>query len=169
MKTLATCTAAVAASWGVLYMVPAPIPPATAIYDKVILYAIGGIFTMAALVMLISRRTWTLRAIGLGMSILGISVIAWNAVYTRQVGYTTRNGRVVSAADPGIQEAISDLWRALFIIGGPLLFIGLSAWVYGRFGPHTEDPIFGERRKTVRREDDRNLLARVAELEQRQT
>ena len=102
------------------------------------------------------------------MSILGISVIAWNAVYVRQAGYTTRDGRIVPDISPGIQEAISDLWRSLFIIGGPLLFIGLAGWVYGRFGPNTEDPIFGDRRHTVRRQDDRDMIMKLTEFEKRE-
>ena len=166
MKTLATCSAAVCGLWAVLYAVPAPVPPATAWYDKAIVYEIGVVFCTAAIVMLISRRMWTIRAIGLFFSALAIGVLFANAAYIRYVGYTVRNGRIVPDTDPGVQEAISDAARALLIIGGPLLMIGLIGWLYGRYGPQHDDLLpTPDRRHTVRRESDRQMLARLEYLE----
>lgn len=168
MKLLASVGAATVALYGVLYIVPAPIPPDTAWYDKAILYIIAVVFTTAAGVMLISRRTWTLRAVGLLLSALAIATLSWNAVYLRQAGYRVENGRVVSNVSPGVSEALGDLWRTLFLVGGPLLMIGLIFYVWGRFGPDPHpEPFLGERRKEARRESDRQLLARIAELEGR--
>jgi hypothetical protein len=140
MKTLAATSAAVAAIWGVLYLVPAPIPPATTWYDKMIVYEIAIVFSTAAIVMLISRKMWTIRAIGLFFSALAIGLLFWNAVYVRQSGYRVRNGRVVPNTDHGIQEGVTDLSRALLMIGGPLLMVGLVMWLWGRFGPD-HDPV----------------------------
>jgi hypothetical protein len=173
MKLLATVGAATATLYGVLYLVPAPIPPDTAWYDKAILYIIAVVFSTAAVVMLISRRTWTLRAIGLLLSAMAIATLSWNAVYLRQKGYSVKDGRVVSNVSPGVSEALGDLWRTLFLVGGPLLMIGLMFYVWGRFGPdHSTDPFLGERRKAHRREEDKqvreqnaSLIAKITELE----
>lgn len=141
MKTLATASVAVAAVWGTLYIVPAPVPPKTAWYDQAIVYEIAVVFSLAAVVMLISRRMWTIRAIGLFFAATAIGVIGWNAVYVRHAGYTTRNNQIVPNVNPGIQEGLGDLWRALLMVGGPLLFIGLLVYLWGRFGPHSSDII----------------------------
>jgi hypothetical protein len=140
VKTLAACSTAVAAAWAALYLTPAPVPPKTAWYDTSIVYEIAIVFSTAALVMLISRKMWTIRAIGLFFSALAIGLLFWNAVYVRQSGYRVEGGRVVANTDHGIQEAVSDLARALLIVGGPLLMVGLVIWLYGRFGPD-HDPV----------------------------
>ena len=136
MKKLAACSGAVAAVWGALYCVTAPIPPATAWYAKMIVYEIAIVFSTAAAVMLISRKLWTIRAIGLFFSALAIALLFWNAVYVRQSGYRVNaQGRVVPNTNAGVQEGVSDLARALLMIGGPLLMVGLIGWLWGRFGP----------------------------------
>jgi hypothetical protein len=171
MKTLALASGAVAVTWAALYEIPQPIPPKTSFIDKTIVYEVAVIFSVAALVMLISRRVWTIRGIGLFFSILALGVLFSNAVYVRQVGYTMRNNRVVPNTNPGVQEAISDLSRALLLIGGPMLLIGLVGWLYGRFGPHNDDLLPGineERRSSIpRREEDRVMRAELADLKQR--
>lgn len=141
MKTLASASAAVGVTWIALWKIPAPIPPQTAWYDQTILYEIAIVFSTAAVVMLISRKMWTIRAVGLFFSALAIGLLFWNAVYVRQSGYHVNDkGRIVPNTNPGIQEGVSDLARALLIIGGPLLMVGLIIWLYGRFGPE-HDPV----------------------------
>ena len=136
MRTLAAASLAVAATWGVLYAMPQPIPPSTTWYDKMIVYEIAIVFSTAAAVMLISRKMWTIRAIGLFFSALAIGLLFWTAVYVRQSGYRVNDkGRVVPNTNAGIQEGVTDLSRALLMIGGPLLMVGLVIWLWGRFGP----------------------------------
>jgi hypothetical protein len=166
MKTLVSASAVVAGLWVVLYEVKAPIPPATAWYDKAIVWEIASVFTLASAVMLISRKIWTLRAIGIFFSSLGVGLLFGMAVYVRHVGYTVRNNRVVPNINPGTQEGLSDLARALLAVGGALFAIGLLVWLWGRFGPRRGDEVLGlERRTSVRRAEDRARDARLAELE----
>ena len=140
MKTLAGASVAVAATWTVLYFIPAPIPPQTAWYDQTIVYEIAIVFSTTAAVMAISRKTWTIRAIGLFFAAIAIGLLFWNAVYVRQSGYRFEKGRVIPNTNPGVQEGVGDLARALLFIGGPLLMVGLVMWLIGRFG-HAPDPV----------------------------
>jgi hypothetical protein len=154
MKTLLGASAAVTATWGALYFAPAPIPPATAWYDKTIVYEIAIVFSTAALVMLISRKMWTIRAVGLFFSALAIGLLFWNAVYVRQSGYRVNDkGRVVPNTNHGIQEGVTDLSRALLMIGGPLLMVGLVMWLWGRFGPE-HDPVVEPTYPEIERRND---------------
>ena len=176
MKKLATASIATAALWSAFYLTPMPVPPSVSWYDKMIVYEIAIVFTTAAIVMLISRAVWTIRAIGILFSLMGLGLLFWNAVYVRQSGYKVLpNGRVVPNTNAGIQEGVSDLSRALLIIGGPLLMIGLIGWAYGRFG-HFNEVDQGmlkssydgsvERRKGIpRRQDDARLIERIQKYE----
>jgi hypothetical protein len=173
MKMLASATAATAVTLGVLYFVPAPKPPSTAIYDKIEVIIIGATFLAVALVMVVSRKVWTPRAIGLLFSFLSLGILFTNATYVRVVGYHLVSGpdgsvKPVPNTDPGKQEFISDLSRSLLIIGGPLLLTGAIVWLIGRYRTgHTYDldDEVAERRHIVRREEDRIMRARLAELE----
>jgi len=148
MRTLIAASVVVAGVWTTLYVTPTPIPPATSWYDKMIFYEIAIVFSTAAAVMLISRKMWTIRAVGLFFSALAIGLLFWNAVYVRQSGYRVNAaGRVVPNTNHGIQEGVTDLSRALLMVGGPLLMIGLLIWLWGRFGPDhdpTTDPTYPE-------------------------
>jgi hypothetical protein len=163
MKTLAACSVAVGATWAILYTIPAPIPPATAWYDKAIVFEFAIAFVATAVVMLISRKIWTIRAIGLFFASLAVGLLFSNAVYVRQSGYHVNDrGRVVPATNPGVQEGISDLARALLMIGGPLLVTGLIFWLWGRFGPH-HDPILDPEQAWPRIDRRRNPYGRRRE------
>ena len=130
MKTLAASSLVVAGVWTALWFTPSPIPPRTAWYDTMLVYEIAIAFTTAAVVMVISRRTWTIRAIGLLFSAFAVGLLFWNAVYVRQSGYrVNENGRVVPNTNHGLQEGVSDLARALLVVGGPLLMVGLVMWL----------------------------------------
>jgi hypothetical protein len=167
MKTLASASAVVGGLWVVLYKVKAPIPPATAWYDKAIVWEIASVFALASVVMMISRKVWTLRAIGIFFSSIGVALLFGLAAYIRHVGYTMRDNRVVPNINPGTQEGISDLFRALLVVGGALFAIGLVGWLWGRFGPRHGDEALGlERRSPIpRREEDRIMRARLEQLE----
>ena len=152
MKLLASGIAATGAVWAALYTQPEPLSPG--LVDKAIVSEISIVFWFGAVVMLASRRSWTIRAVGLFLTSVGIAALFGLSAHTLWF----------SRPSDGVREAFIDLGRATLAIGGLLLFVGLSEYSYRRWGAvvtrdalHPGDPGFLDRRNPDapgRRADD---------------
>jgi hypothetical protein len=99
----------------------------TPFQDKWILLGIGSIFGLAALVMLIGTRYWTIRGLGL-FGTLTADCLFYLAFAFPRWGW----------AEPPGNDYLSVV-RALFITGGTLLLISLFMWLFRtRFGTRPE-------------------------------
>lgn len=99
----------------------------TPFQDKWILLMIGTVYALAALVMLIGTRYWTIRGLGLLGTLTGDCLFYMAFAFPRW-GW---------AEPPG--NDYLNIVRALFIVGGLLLLSGLCAWLWRtRFGTRDE-------------------------------
>ena len=95
--------------------------------DKWILLCIGSAYALSVLVMLIGTRYWTIRGLGLFGTLLGDAMFYLSLAFPRW-GW----------AEPPSNDYLNVV-RALFIVGGTLLLIGLSMWIWRtRFGLREE-------------------------------
>ena len=134
MKKLAAGIATTAVIWTGMYLRESPRTGADWV-DRVIVTGIAVTFTFAAIVMLASRRSWTIRAVGLFLSSTGIAVLFG------EIAYIAQFGRI----DPGTREGLVDLARAALGLGGLLLFLGLSLYSFRRWGPvHYQPDVLDE-------------------------
>lgn len=141
MKLLASGVGATAAVWGGFYLHPSPPPGQYDFWDKLIVWEIAVSFTFGAVVMLLSRKTWTFRGVGLLLASVGIAILFLLAGVIAELGVTRGDvppGTILPTArmDPGIREGWQDLARAFLSVGGAGLFVGLFFWTIGRFGAH---------------------------------
>jgi hypothetical protein len=99
----------------------------TPFQDKWILLGIGSVYALSVLVMLIGTRYWTIRGLGLLGTLMGDTLFYMAFAFPRW-GW---------AEPPG--NDYLNIVRALFIVGGTLLLIGLCAWLWRtRFGTRDE-------------------------------
>lgn len=115
MRKFAFGTAATAAVYGAFFLHPQRPPPALDWRDDVWIGFVAGTFALAALVMLLPRAPWTWRAVGLFLTSLGTANLYGAILWTRRDGNPS----------PAIPEWWGDVIRALYVVGGPLLLIGL--------------------------------------------
>lgn len=134
MKLFASGVAATLVGWGALYLVPSGPAGEYSILDKFIVHEIAFVFAFAAMVMIISRTSWTLRAVGLFLTSVGTSILYCLSSYL-SYGATI---------DPGRREAWLDLARVSLGIGGCLVFIGLVVYMSG-FIAYRDDILAGRR------------------------
>ena len=87
--------------------------------DVFILVTLGITFTLAAIVMLWGTAHWSLRALGLLGTVTGDAMLYGAAGVKALYPYT-------------MPAWISDLVRATFIVGAPLLCYGLVRWIVDR-------------------------------------
>lgn len=123
MKLFASGVAALAVAWGGLYLNASPGPGEYSRIDRFLVHEITLAFALAAIVMVMSRRYWTFRAVGLFLTSLGTALLyglsSWLA-----------DGRSLS---PGVREGWLDLARAGLGLGGAMVIIGLVFYVFGFF------------------------------------
>lgn len=138
MRKLALGIAATAAVYGAFWLHPQQPPPALDWRDDMWIGLVAGTFALAALVMLLSRAPWTWRAVGLFLTSLGAAALYGAILWTRRDGNPS----------PAIPETWGDMIRALYIVGGPLLLIGLldflaTSWRERRLPerPHAPSPL----------------------------
>ena len=153
VKTLASGVAATAITYGFLYLYNSPPPLQYDFVDRFMLGGIAFVFAYASIIMVLSRRSWTPRAVGLFLSSLGIAVSFGVGWYTGRVGYQNM--------DLGQREAAIDFGRACLFIGGILLFLGLTDYAVrrwlSRYVDHDDAGVVIERREpgvVGRRADD---------------
>lgn len=123
MRLFASGVAALAVSWGVLYAIPSGGQGEYSALDRVLVHEIAFVFAFAAVVMVISRRSWTFRAVGLFLTSVGTAFL-YGLTSTLTYGVTLT---------PGQREAWLDLARAGLGLGGLLVFVGLVIYLYGFF------------------------------------
>lgn len=119
--------------------------------DRIILAGIGGVFGMAAVIMLAGTPRWSARALGILYTSL--------ATFVLYGGGLTYYGWYRGETIPGW---LIDMGRSLFIVGGVLLAYGLAIWVHENWGPPARD---GERRMLTRRQIDRERDALLEKYE----
>lgn len=119
MKRLLIALAVVAAVWIALQFYVSG--PGDGI-DDLIVIEIAVSFGMAAVVQLIWTTEWAARVIGVFLAVTGTAVFFGGLAWTRTI------------ADPGARspEAVIDLARALYLVGGPLFAFGMATYAYGR-------------------------------------
>jgi len=166
MKLLAAASASTVAVWVILYEHPMAQPPRTDTQDIALTLVVSLTMLTAAIVMLISRHWWSIRAIGLFFIALSQSALYGSSAYRLLAGYGP--DCTAGVIDPmcrsevhvGIYEAGIDLSRACSYIGAPALAFGLIVWFISRKrnkgdGEFVYDGT-NDRRKEVRREVDRD-------------
>lgn len=139
MKLLTGSVAATIMTWGLLFTHPTAQPPHRDWVDKLVILGIASIFAAAAIVMAVSRRSWTFRGVGVFLTSIGTAVFYGELGYGDIVGYKIVNGRAQLPLSPGVSEAWLDVARACFLVGGPLLALGLIFWGIGRYNVLARD------------------------------
>lgn len=118
---LAAFLAVVGVAWGILFL------HESRDADRWILMGIGSVYALAALVMLVGTRRWTVRGLGLLGTIVGDALIYLGTGVAR-LRWTGELG-----------EPYLDAVRAFFIVGGGLMAYGLMRWAAEtRFGTRDE-------------------------------
>lgn len=95
---------------------------ATGSDDINLLTAIGALYFVGALVMLVATRRWTARGLGLLGTMLADSFLYLSSAFASRFGWMWL-----------LSEGRLDLVRALFLVGGTLLAYGLVAWAVQRW------------------------------------
>lgn len=112
MKRLVLFLLAVAAAWVFFYFHDSgrgdPI-------DLVLALALGVIWTMAVIQMVLETPKWSVRALGI------LGTIAGDAVLYSAIG-------VSSWREERIPEGVTDIARSFFVVGTPLFLIAIFQW-----------------------------------------
>lgn len=98
--------------------------------DPYLLIGLGLIFTACTLSTLVYTRSWTLRSAGVLLTIAGDSVL-----------YSAAGGRHFVSLSPAAVRDLTDLARACFYVGAPLLFVGLISWIANRHRDYEVSPV----------------------------
>lgn len=108
-------------------------PGETDIVDDALRVFICLVFVVAATVMLISRREWSARAMGLFLTSVASAAVYGGSFYADHMVLDrtclTLEGGQVTCFPGGIPEPWLDFIRALFVVGGTLLAYGLTVWI----------------------------------------
>ncbi len=181
MKYFVGGVAATATLYGALYLYNSPPAGQYDTIDKFIVGEIMVTFAFGAIVMFCSRKHWTFRGVGVFLMSLGISIaFALSSLIAYKGVSYDENGKAVSNLDPGLRQGISDLDRSLLFVGGFMFFVGLFDYAMRRlFSRPVKNSVIAsewepeivpivERRNTVRRESDKDLLARIDKLERQE-
>lgn len=166
MRRLIAATASVGAVAFAYYLHPAPPRGGdTELGDLVITYGMPVVLYLAVFVMLLSRDTWNIRAIGV------FYVTLASAFLLTVIAMNRNRGKY----EPGTLEFVTDLARASYLIGGPALLFGVLTWIWfrirdkGRQREHedvTGLPVY-DRRKVLRRKRDSDAYAALRQAEER--
>lgn len=156
MKRLAAASVTTAVVYGGLSLYPSgPSDPLT----QPVFVEIAIVASLAAIVMVIARRVWSWRAVGLCFFMAGVAVLYWAAAWR------AHTGRMFTP------EWALDLGRSFLIVGGTLLATGLVVWCWANWRiPGSMDleegaPWDGEERRRIRRRKaDREKSSPLAEL-----
>lgn len=100
----------------------------TPFQDRWILLGVGSVYALAAIVMLIGTRYWTIRGLGLFGTVTGDAMF-YLALASPQFGWTGR-----------ATDDYFNIIRALFIVGGALLLIGLCLWLVRTHAGTRDEP-----------------------------
>jgi hypothetical protein len=103
--------------YGAFHLHPQPIPPSLDWRDTVWTAFIAFTFALAALVMLLPRRPWSWRAVGLFLTSVGTALI-YGGVFV----FTHLRGEA-------LPEWYADAIRSVNVVGGPMLAYGLCRWL----------------------------------------
>lgn len=127
----------VALVWFGLYLHASAVPPQPSDpIDVAIVVGLAVVLGFAALVMLLGTKTWSARAMGLFLTTSGTAMIYAGAAWVRLM------------APPGTFRApewYSDLLRALYLVGAPLLAYGIVIWIQERYNRVTKTYTSSER------------------------
>lgn len=94
--------------------------------DINLLTAIGALYFVGVLAMLVATRRWTARGLGLLGTMLADAFLYLSSASASRFGWTWL-----------LSEGRLDIVRALFLVGGSLLAYGLCAWAVERWRNRT--------------------------------
>ena len=108
------CVLAVTIVYGVFNAIP---EDRKAQFDPWLLIFIGLVYTLCMLSTLVYTRRWTIRSAGILLTLAGDGVL-----------YTGSGAASKGWIDRSFSPHIADLARSCFVVGGPLLLLGLWLW-----------------------------------------
>ncbi len=123
MKLFVGGVATLGVVWGGLYLSESPGPGEYSLVDRILVHEIAFAFTLAAVVMIISRKSWTFRAVGLFLTSVGTAILYGLSSFLADGG----------SLSPGVREAWLDLARGGLGLGGLMVIIGLILYLFGWF------------------------------------